>query len=361
MDCLNRRLCAVFTVALVIPAALGHVAAWNKGMYCLNGTTVGEPNEDNALPANPLWQLRREDWWMHHVDKCDEFPPAAGDFLELPSGGSFVIELANNRAFTSLSYGGSRVGRFPDGQEHEELDDPRRTSNRSPDEGCVVEPNLHTPNEEQAAGTAFAISYNSDIKQVTPENLVVFSVLYHTPWKRLVEYQVPNLPACPPDGCHCVWGWVPKGCGEPNMYMQPFRCKVVGQTGTKRVAPARPPVWCEGNPDACTTGPKQMVFWNQLEGNNVFMEGRDRSGLPRAPTYNMRMGFPNGAQTDIFLEESTVTPTSIAPASSSTAPGVPEPSFSPGSPSPGSNATRALPSWLLVALLHLSVGFRVLL
>lgn len=86
----------------------------------------------------------------------------------------------------------------------------------------TVWPLVHTPNEEQAAGTAFAISYNSDIKQVTPENLVVFSVLYQyvrhlkpvsrsspqnsrsTPWKRLVEYQVPNLPACPPDGCHCV-------------------------------------------------------------------------------------------------------------------------------------------------------------
>lgn len=49
------------------------------------------------------------------------------------------------------------------------------------------------------------------------------------------------------------------------MYMQPFRCKVVGQTGTKRVAPARPPVWCEGNPDACTTGPKQVCDLNAFK------------------------------------------------------------------------------------------------
>lgn len=29
-----------------------------------------------------------------------------------------------------------------------------------------------------AAGTAFAISYTSDLSSVTPENLVVFTVLY---------------------------------------------------------------------------------------------------------------------------------------------------------------------------------------
>jgi hypothetical protein len=33
-------------------------------------------------------------------------------------------------------------------------------------------------NESMAAGTAFAISYESDIARVTPENLVVFTVLY---------------------------------------------------------------------------------------------------------------------------------------------------------------------------------------
>ena len=37
---------------------------------------------------------------------------------------------------------------------------------------------VHTRNESMAAGTAFAISYNSDLKKVTKENLVVFTVLY---------------------------------------------------------------------------------------------------------------------------------------------------------------------------------------
>ena len=38
---------------------------------------------------------------------------------------------------------------------------------------------VHTvQNKTMAAGTALAISYTSDLTKVTPENLVVFSVLY---------------------------------------------------------------------------------------------------------------------------------------------------------------------------------------
>lgn len=73
-----------------------------------------------------------------------------------------------------------------------------------------------------AAGTVFAISYESDITRVTEKNLVVFTVKYQyvicfhaytlshtsisTPFKLLATYDVPDLPACPPGGCHCVWG-----------------------------------------------------------------------------------------------------------------------------------------------------------
>jgi hypothetical protein len=41
------------------------------------------------------------------------------------------------------------------------------------------------------------------------------------------------------------------------MYMQPLRCKVVGRTGSRAVAPAVPPRWCEGNSSACIVGAKQ--------------------------------------------------------------------------------------------------------
>ena len=43
--------------------------------------------------------------------------------------------------------------------------------------GCVADGALHTSNQSYAAGTAFAISYQSDLSSVTLENLAVFSVL----------------------------------------------------------------------------------------------------------------------------------------------------------------------------------------
>ncbi|KAH6917100.1 hypothetical protein BKA70DRAFT_322486 [Coprinopsis sp. MPI-PUGE-AT-0042] len=293
----------------VLPPADAHVAAWHKGSYCLNGTTPGVNNQNANEIVNPLYKLRRNDWWMHHVNRCDEFPPAPGDFLEIPAGGSFVVELALNRAFTTLSYNGQHVNRYGDGEPHPGLG---VTNDGKSSDGCITNPNIHTKNEEGAAGTVFAISYNSNIKDVKPENLVVFTALYNTPWRRIAEYRVPQLPACPPGGCHCVWGWVPEGCGEPNMYMQPLKCKVVGRTGSRAVAPAVPPRWCEGNSSACVMGSKQMIFWNQLEGNNI------TPPPGRTPTYGKRLGFNNGAQSDIFGRLGSATPTYIAPGPSTT-------------------------------------------
>ncbi len=67
---------------------------------------------------------------------------------------------------------------------------------------------IHTQNETSAQGTAFAIAYKSDLNAITMEDLVVFTVLEHTPWKTAATYQVPaGLPACPEDGCTCSWLW----------------------------------------------------------------------------------------------------------------------------------------------------------
>ncbi|GLB38693.1 hypothetical protein LshimejAT787_0505580 [Lyophyllum shimeji] len=291
----------------------GHIAAWHKGMYCLNGTS-GRDDPSTNEAVNPLYQLPRSEWWMHHVNNCDQFPPAPGDFLELPANGQFTVELAMNRAFTTLSFNGANAANFADGEDHPGLGDTPPGQVPS----CVVEPNIHAQNESMAAGTAFAISYTSDLSQVTPENLVVFSVLYHTPWERLATYSVPNLPACPSDGCICAWGWVPNGCGEPNMYMLPYKCKVTGWTGNAAVAPATPAVWCEDDSNKCVQGAKQLIYWNQLEGNNIEVSGTDLAGDPRSPAYNMKLGFANGAQTDIFMKAGSATQTSIAPGPAST-------------------------------------------
>lgn len=323
---------ALFLFVATVLSFLGHVSAhvgpWAKGMYCLNGPQTAVNLNSDAI-VQPLFQLPFKDWWFHHVNQCDEFPPPAGEFLELPAGRSVMVELATNRAKTSLSYNGQYASEWLDGANYPE--------NYSKSPGCITTPNIHTQNESMAAGTAFAISYTSDIKKVTPENLVVFSVRYKTPWKRVVYYDVPaDMPACPEGGCICAWGWVPNGCGEPNMYHVPFKCKVTGATSNKVVGTPNPPKWCEDNTSACVTGPKQMIYWNQLEGNNIEVEGFDLHGQNRSPAYNNKLGFKDGAQNDIFV--STTTGGSSGSGSS------PGSGSSFGSPGSGSSGTSSKPS-----------------
>jgi hypothetical protein len=241
------------------------------------------------------------DRWFQHDRGCDAVPPAAGSILNLPAGGSFTVELAHNQAQTTLSYDGKYTSAWPDGKDHpDDWNGPGTAAVCLQDDGA-----LHTQNETMAAGTAFAISYNADLKDVTMENLAVFTVKKHTPWKRITTYEVPaKLPACPPGGCHCAWLWIPNGCGQPNMYMQGFRCNVTGATSSAPVAKAQPPAYCKGEPDKCTKGAKQMLAWNQLDGNNV------QSPSGETPMYNEVCGFLDGAQDNIFEDSPAGTETS---------------------------------------------------
>ena len=83
------------------------------------------------------------------------------------------------------------------------------------------------------------------------------------------------------------------GCGQRNMYMQGHKCIVTGSNSTRKLAVAKPPVYCEDAGSKCVKGAKQMIFYQQLDGNNV-------KNPPKMPTYNARMGFSDGAQNDIF-------------------------------------------------------------
>ncbi|KAF2806914.1 uncharacterized protein BDZ99DRAFT_393162, partial [Mytilinidion resinicola] len=240
--------------------ATAHTVPWVKGMYCINGTSHEDaPNTNTAV--NPLYNLAKADWWFQHDRGCDAYPPDEGDILELPAGGSFEVEMAHNRAQTTLSYDGKFTSIWPDGKEH-----PEDWSGPGNPPECITDGTgaLHTNNQTMAAGSAFAISYNSELSDVTSENLVVFTVAAHTPWKRLASFSVPAaLPACPPGGCHCAWLWVPNGCGQPNMYMAGYRCNVTGATSTIPVAKGQTPVYCPDDASKCVKGAKQMVVWNQ--------------------------------------------------------------------------------------------------
>lgn len=297
-------------------------------MYCKGGNTgTDDPNTNTAV--NPLYELPKEQWWFQHDRSCDLFPPPSGEFLEIPANGEFTVELAHNRGQTTLSDPDADRLEWPDGQDHPE----DWNSWEGPGSTCLEDGALHTYNETNAAGTAWAISYESDLAKVTLENLVVFSTLQHTPWKRIATYQVPDLPACPEGGCHCAWLWVPDGCGQPNMYvafesscpcispeqhmvsilfgyhslgrkrsvltsiaryMQGFKCTVTNATSQTPVAPAQAPVYCADDASKCVKGAKQMIAWHQQTGNNI----ETADGI--SPGYNEKCGWTNGAQHTIF-------------------------------------------------------------
>lgn len=153
--------------------AQAHVVAWVKGMYCLGGPDLSTDNANTNTAVGPLYNLTHEEWWFQHHRGCDAATPADGDILQLPAGGTFTVELAHNRAQTTLSYDGKYTSEWPDGKEHpEDWAGPGSPPDCIQDDGA-----MHTNNQSMAAGTAFAISYQSDLAAVTMENLAVFTVL----------------------------------------------------------------------------------------------------------------------------------------------------------------------------------------
>jgi len=272
--------------AFLVVVTQGHMVAYHKAMYCRDGVSGNNPH--NRDISNPLFMLPFEKWWFHAVNGCDKRPPKAGVFLDLPAGGNFTVEMSSTQATTSLSWNGKFTGIWPDGKNYpDDYFDNNTICNN-------VGLNWHTVNLKTVSGSAFAISYNSDLKDVTPENLVVFTVHYESPWKRLAVFQVPkDMPACPPEGCICAWGWIPSGCGRPDIYHNGYRCRVTNATSTKKVGKGKPPVWCANDQEKCVKGPKQMLYWNQLTGNNIKTPGKN-------PGYNQKCGFKHGAQNDIF-------------------------------------------------------------
>lgn len=104
----------------LIAVAQGHTVAWVKGMYCLGGPDLSTDNANTNTAVGPLYNLTHEKWWFQHDRGCDAAPPAHGDILQLPAGGTFTVELAHNRAQTTLSYDGKYTSEWPDGKEHPE-------------------------------------------------------------------------------------------------------------------------------------------------------------------------------------------------------------------------------------------------
>jgi hypothetical protein len=137
-------------------------------MYCKGGnTSINDANSDTAV--NPLYQLPQPERWFQHDRSCD---PPNGEFLELPAGGPFTVELAHNRAQTTLSFNGAETSEWPDGKQH-----PEDWNAAAEGAECLIDGAMHASNDSTTAGTAFAISYESGLSAVTIKNLVVFMTL----------------------------------------------------------------------------------------------------------------------------------------------------------------------------------------
>lgn len=78
-------------------------------------------------------------------------------------------------------------------------------------------------------GCGLSIAYQSDVFKLQPEDFTVISTNYTCPWKKNVEFQIPeDLPACPEGGCHCAWGWIHSQLsGGEQMYMIGYRVSVL--------------------------------------------------------------------------------------------------------------------------------------
>lgn len=287
----SRTTSVVAVLSTLVHLADAHLGAWTDGMFCPENAHVPVMKDSSGASRfiDPLFRMEQRDWWFQHGRGCDVAMPR-GELL-VPANGEFTANISDVRQ-------GAVAGAMAAGRNSE------AEFERSA-EGCIYSPNMHTKSKAVAAGTAFAIAYVSSIADVTPENLVVFSVAPNTPWERLARYNVPDLAACPDDGCICAWGWVPDGCGQQNTYMQGHKCRVTNvRASGKKPGRAKAP-----GPNV--TGPKQMIFAFQKSGNNV----ADRTPSNQVPTYSARMGYMSGAQTDIF-DGSASTPAASRPPSS---------------------------------------------
>jgi hypothetical protein len=239
-----------------VALSTAHTTAWAPGMYCRNGTEITEDNPNTNLAVNPLYNLAKQDWWFQHDRGCDKAPPNAGEYLELSANGKVTVELAHNRAFTTLSYNGEQTSDWPDGEKHPENWNGWNT-NGTPAVCLKEDGAMHTYNETSAGGTAFAISYKSNLEDVNMENLVVFTTRYHTPWKRLAIYDVPDLPACPEGGCTCAWLWVPNGCGQANMsVLSKYQMKVMLMSEQVYARLQMQRHWCLSHGQTSRKGPR---------------------------------------------------------------------------------------------------------
>ncbi|KAH8807331.1 hypothetical protein F5884DRAFT_899744 [Xylogone sp. PMI_703] len=278
-----------------IPLTSAHLAAYTPGMYCpenayqgphKNATDLRSETGHVAAVYDPLHNHDFDSWFLSKGRNC---------LLAEPFG---IWEIEANSVISvpwATKY--NSTGFYADGKEQNERPIPFSATNPEvvaqglvSSSGGISSPNMHAANKSTAAGTAIAISYVSNVYDVTMDNLVVISIAPETPFERLANYTIPDLAPC--DECICVTGWAPKGFGEQNMYMTAHKCKIINPKSGR--IPKTPSLV----PRPGVIGPKQMIGAFQKTGNNILYTRGDM-----IPTYSTSMGYMNGAQTDIFGDD----------------------------------------------------------
>lgn len=84
--------------------------------------------------------------------------------------------------------------------------------------------------------------------------------------------------------------------------MTGFDCTVTGGSKTASLAQPQIPKFCASNPSSCVKGAKQPMYWANERPNVDFKPGINEN----RPSYNMRWGFKDGAQTDIFATKGSI-------------------------------------------------------
>ncbi|TCD61917.1 hypothetical protein EIP91_007709 [Steccherinum ochraceum] len=243
------------------PLVASHAAFWTPAMWGFNVTDSTYPYDNR--PLVPLYDMTFDQWWFHgHLDH----PPNPGDFFELPAGGVATGQISCDKGSTSYyaSSAGGNAG-YPT------------------DNVCVGQP----------------------MSNVQPEDFAIFTTNATCPWTLHTDFHIPAaMPECPDGGCICAFFWIHQpDSGSEQMYMNGFRCKVTGATGTTAIGKAALARRCgadpangvpNATPSNCTVGPKQPLYWDQKERNNMF------EGIYSPPMYLPLYGFESGAQNDIF-------------------------------------------------------------
>jgi hypothetical protein len=175
--------------------------------------------------------------------------------------------------------------------------------------------NIHAPHHADVAGCALGIAYKSKVTDVQPEDFVIMSVVHDCISRQLQTFDIPALPACPNGQCICSWFWIHNSTGgSDQMYMTAFQCNVVNPS-QRVIGKPTPPVRCDGKPpcylypnwgNSTTSCAKTLnpLYWGNAEGNNI----DNPTNIQCAPTYNTYYGFPDGAQNQIFVDNTPAPP-----------------------------------------------------